>query len=192
MQETIHDDGIEVVHILIGGGELWTAVLANLLRRIPVVSTIIIPEPNIGEFPPPWVVIWINRLITRGSEVVIVNGKAHVPIMQEMYNYPADRIFYCPLGPRNVFLKWSAQDFHEKTGRILFVGRIHKHKGLEYLIKAEPLITKQIPSVRIVIAGQGEDLDRCLGFIQIPNGLKYTMDLFLENWSPNYSRRLQS
>ena len=43
---------------------------------------------------------------------------------------------------------------------ILFFGRIWPYKGLEYLIKAEPLITAKIPEAKIVIAGTGEDFQR--------------------------------
>jgi starch synthase len=165
----IQNDGVDVAHILIGGGELWTAVLANLLKRIPVVSTIIIPKPNIGEFPPPWVVIMVNRLIIHGSDAIIVNGKDHVSMTHKVYNYPVERVYYIPLGPRNVFLKWCVRDLSEENGTILFLGRIHKHKGLEYLIKAQPLISARMPLAHIVIAGQGEDLERCRGLIADPN-----------------------
>ena len=43
---------------------------------------------------------------------------------------------------------------------VLFFGRIWEYKGLEYLIRAEPLITAEVPNVKIVIAGEGEDFDR--------------------------------
>jgi glycosyltransferase involved in cell wall biosynthesis len=48
----------------------------------------------------------------------------------------------------------------EDGDRILFFGRIWEYKGLEYLIRAEPLITAAVPSARIVIAGRGENFDR--------------------------------
>src|SRR5204862_519335 len=35
---------------------------------------------------------------------------------------------------------------------VLFFGRIWEYKGLEYLIRAEPLISAQVPGVKIVIA----------------------------------------
>jgi glycosyltransferase involved in cell wall biosynthesis len=41
----------------------------------------------------------------------------------------------------------------------LFFGRISKYKGLEYLIRAEPLISAMVPEVRFVIAGVGEDIE---------------------------------
>ena len=43
---------------------------------------------------------------------------------------------------------------------VLFHGRIWGYKGLEYLVRAEPLITEAVPEARIVIAGKGEDLTR--------------------------------
>src|SRR4029077_13078117 len=43
---------------------------------------------------------------------------------------------------------------------ILFFERIWEYKGLEYLIRAEPLITSNIPEAKIVIAGVGEDFER--------------------------------
>jgi glycosyltransferase involved in cell wall biosynthesis len=48
----------------------------------------------------------------------------------------------------------------EEDHMILFFGRIWEYKGLEYLIRAEPLITAQVPDAKIVIAGQGEDFAR--------------------------------
>jgi len=168
LAKRIQEDGMELVHILIGAGELWTAVLANLIRQIPVVSTIIIPEPNIGEYPPPRIVVWINRLMVNGSDMVIVNGKNHIEAMQRIYNYPKERVSYIPLGPRNVFLKWIRKDIKEKTGTLLFVGRINKHKGLEYLVKAQPIISKCFPEVHIIVAGLGDDLERCRAMIQDP------------------------
>ena len=43
---------------------------------------------------------------------------------------------------------------------MLFFGRIYRYKGLEYLIKAEPTITKEMPSAKIIIAGTGEDFEK--------------------------------
>jgi glycosyltransferase involved in cell wall biosynthesis len=48
----------------------------------------------------------------------------------------------------------------EDDHQILFFGRIWEYKGLEYLIRAEPLITARVPDARIVIAGRGEDFAR--------------------------------
>lgn len=51
----------------------------------------------------------------------------------------------------------TENNYPEKKNSILFFGRIWRYKGLEYLIRAEPLISKIIPDLNIVIAGKGED-----------------------------------
>jgi glycosyltransferase involved in cell wall biosynthesis len=54
----------------------------------------------------------------------------------------------------------SSPMVEEDEHLILFFGRIWEYKGLEYLIRAEPLISARVPDVRIMIAGQGEDFSR--------------------------------
>lgn len=39
---------------------------------------------------------------------------------------------------------------------ILFVGRLHAAKGVEYLVRAMPVILREVPDARLVIAGEGE------------------------------------
>jgi glycosyltransferase involved in cell wall biosynthesis len=53
----------------------------------------------------------------------------------------------------------AQQEVQEDGHQILFFGRIWEYKGLEYLIKAEPFITAQMPQAKIVIAGRGEEFD---------------------------------
>jgi glycosyltransferase involved in cell wall biosynthesis len=45
--------------------------------------------------------------------------------------------------------------------RVLFFGRICEYKGLQYLLKAAPLIQKSVSRLKIIIAGSGIDLANC-------------------------------
>lgn len=167
VSQCMRDDGIDVAHILVGGGEIWAAVLACLLRDIPVVSTMIIPQHNVGEFPPSFVVSAVNRLLVCGSEVIIVNGRDQVPLVQEMYKVPAARVGYVPLGPCTTLDRWLTKTMAEQAGTVLFFGRITPYKGLEYLVRAQPIITRHVPQARIVVAGSGkEELERCRQMMQ--------------------------
>jgi len=49
---------------------------------------------------------------------------------------------------------------NDDSPTVLFFGRIWEYKGLEYLIRAEPVITARVPGATIVIAGEGEDFGR--------------------------------
>lgn len=143
------------------------AVLACLLRGLPVVATMREPVPNFKDYPPAPVVSAVNRLLAYVSDVTIVNGSNHVAILQNRYKVPASRISYIPLGPRTTAAKWSTRAVSEEPGTILFFGRIARNKGLEYLVRAQPMITRRVPHARIVVAGRGKDeLDRCRPMIQ--------------------------
>lgn len=165
LSRTMHADGADVAHLLVGPGEIWVAVLAWLLRGMPVVSTMIIPEPNVGEHLHKRVVLAINRLLALVSDLIVVNGARQVARVQQLYRIAADRVAYVPLSPRTTAARWPSQNT-EESGTVLFLGAARRHKGLEYLVRAQPLITHQIPHARIVIASYGEDMERCRRMIQ--------------------------
>jgi len=166
IKQTMHEDGIDVAHILIGPGDLWGAALANLLRDMPVTSTMIIPKPNVRESLPDFVIVAINKLLAIGSDIIIVNGESQVDLVRRIYRVPDRRIAYVPLGPRTTAVKWSQLKDTEQPGTVLFFGRAHPHKGLEYLVQAQPIISRQVPQARIVIAAHGEYLEHCRQMIQ--------------------------
>ena len=162
-------DGIEIVHILGGPGEIWLSILACIIKKIPVVSTMIIPSPNIGDDMPSMVGRITNRILCFGSREVIVNGKDQEDWVKKIYRVPADRLTYIPLCPRVTSTKWIQYRVPQQPETLLFFGRAALHKGLEYLIKAERLITEKIPNAHFILACHGKDLKRCRTFIQNEN-----------------------
>jgi glycosyltransferase involved in cell wall biosynthesis len=167
--QTMRDDGVDVVHILMGPGELWFAVLACLVRDIPVASTMVIPKPVrdvLADFVPTFVLPAVSKLLTYGSDVIIVNGINQVAHVQDICGVPASRIVYMPLCARITAVKWAGRRHAEEPGTVLFFGRAGSRKGLEYLVRAQPIITRHVPHARIVIAAHGKDLERCQQMIQ--------------------------
>ena len=88
----------------------------------------------------------------------------HAPQVKELLlqrlDIPSSTVHVIPyvfVGDNTVPVEKKVQD---EEHLILFFGRIWEYKGLEYLIRAEPLITSKVPQAKIVIAGVGEDFDR--------------------------------
>ena len=166
LERTMQEDGVDLIHILLNPGEIWFAILACFLTDIPVVTTMIVPVANAGERLPRSVIWAVNALAVFGSDMVIVNGSDQVDLVKRVYRIPTNRIAYVPLSLYTRAVNWHSDEISEEPGTILFFGRAHLHKGLEYLVKAQPLITKKAPHARILISAHGEDLYRCQQLIR--------------------------
>ena len=162
ISKDMYNDQLDVVHMLMGPAEPWLAVLAHVICKVPVVTTMIVPMPNVGDPLRQWVDP-INKLQIMGSDLVIVNGEGLVNAVQKRYKISSRRIVHIPLGSRTTTLKWldKNRDSTEQSRVVLFFGRADPHKGLEYLIRAQPIITQYVPHARIVIVAHGDDLRRC-------------------------------
>lgn len=146
----------DIIHIQ--GGHPWFSFILPLLhsKRYPLVMTFHDVKPHIGE----------NHLRTRFinycgrtySDKMIVHGEKLKEIMIKKYGIPNENVHVISIGEHNVvpFKKYDRKDLREEGNLILFFGRIYEYKGLKYLIKAEPLITKKMPNAKIIIAGRGE------------------------------------
>ena len=180
LRQTLLADGIDVVHLLVGSGEIWLAVLAWLLYGTPVCSTMIIPKPNVGDKPSAAIVLGVNHFLTWGSDVIVVNGAKQVRLVLHKYRVASDQVHYVPLIPRVSPLRWATKNVAEEPGLILFFGRVDKHKGVEYLVRAQPFITQHIDGARIVIAGRGSEFGRCRQLMPDPTRFELH-DSFVSN-----------
>jgi glycosyltransferase involved in cell wall biosynthesis len=109
------------------------------------------PVTHIGEKTPQRILDWG---FCRAGQIIV-----HVPQMKDLIvkrlHMPGSRVHVVP---HVLCGDDSAQpQTQEEENCILFFGKIAEYKGLEYLIRAEPLITAQAPQTKIVIAGTGED-----------------------------------
>jgi starch synthase len=155
----VHDFKPDIIHLQIGGSIIDFALLP-LLKNIPVVSTFHDVKLHLGEssFLSELMLYW-DRIY---SDQIIVHGKRLKEQMTKEYNLSEDKIHPIAMGECYVapFKRYAKPDLQEDGNLILFFGRIWKYKGLEYLIMAEPLITKEMPDAKIIIAGVGEKFQK--------------------------------
>jgi len=160
----VRDFKPDVVHFQVNNPMLCP--LLPLLRRYPLVATFHDIEPHPGEDQLLDVGSLLYRLTLLTSRVfpdrIFVHGRALKEILVQNYRVPDRKVHVIPIGEHEVtpFTKFEEEGLEPEGHRILFFGRIHRYKGLECLIRAEPLITREIPDARIVVAGTGEDFSR--------------------------------
>src|SRR5262249_2621647 len=91
----------------------------------------------------------------RHAARVIIHGKRLKQVVVEDLRFPSEHVHVIP---HIVLGDSTAQpQVREDDRLILFFGRIWPYKGLEYLIRAETIITARVPNAKIVIAGKEED-----------------------------------
>jgi glycosyltransferase involved in cell wall biosynthesis len=148
----------DVIHVQLG--HLWFNLLAlPLLRRFPLVLTVHDSVIHVGDAATGKTPQWLyDRACYQARERIV-----HAPQVKELLvkrlGIPAETVHVIPYVIVGDVDDTVAQDVHEEP-TVLFFGRIWPYKGLDYLIRAEPLITSKAPHTKIVIAGTGEDFDR--------------------------------
>lgn len=146
----------DVIHLQ--KGHLWFNLALPLLRRYPLVITIHDPRYHVGDRESQKTP---QRIIDFGhhrADGLIVHGRQLKQVVVDELGFPSKIVHVVPmiaLGDGQ-----AHSQVQEDDHQVLFFGRIWEYKGLEYLIRAEPLITAQVPDATIVIAGQGEDFTR--------------------------------
>ena len=133
---------------------MWFNLALPLLRSYPVVITIHDPRHHAGDLESRRTPQWLMDFGYRRASRVIVLGEALKQQVSALFDIAAVKVHVIP----HVAIGSETAPLATKDdGRIiLFFGRIWDYKGLKYLIEAEPLISRAIPDVRIVIAGEGE------------------------------------
>lgn len=139
-------------------GQLWFNLALPLLRRYPLVVTVHDPQPHAGDRDSRTMPTWLMHFGYRQADQLIVHANQMKNVVLEHLNFPPASVHVIPhiaLGNEN-----ADTEVQEAPNQLLFFGRIWAYKGLDYLIRAEPLISARVPDLKIVIAGMGEDMER--------------------------------
>ncbi|MFB3814501.1 MAG: glycosyltransferase family 4 protein [Terriglobales bacterium] len=145
----------DVVHLQ--QGHMWFNLALPVIRQhCPVVLTVHDPRHHVGDRLSRKTPQFVMDFGFRQATEIITHGQQVKQMLVDACRLPATKIHVIP----HHALATGAARKPESSDRpvVLFFGRIWKYKGLEYLIKAEPLITARIRDVVFVIAGEGEDL----------------------------------
>ncbi len=140
----------DILHLETTIGRMGMAL--PLLNSTPLVMTVHDPEPHSGETP------WKKRMIRRvnfgRADHFILHNRSQVPLFCKNNGFAPGRVHYTPIGVLDLYRQW-ANGLETDDGRtVLFFGRLSPYKGLEDLFEAIPLVSREIPEARFVIAGQ--------------------------------------
>jgi len=92
------------------------------------------------------------------ADALISDCEATKRVLIERYHIPAEKIsvIHCAVDSG----KFHCTNLPKKQNCLLYLGRISKRKGIEFLINSMPLVVEQIPDARLLVGGKGECLER--------------------------------
>jgi glycosyltransferase involved in cell wall biosynthesis len=148
----------DVIHLQ--GSNFWFNINRQVCGNVPIVCTIHDPVQHTG-------LPLANRLFQSIAQRIsvsqaaafIVHGQKLRSTLAALHRIPKEAIEVIPHGEFSFYKKMrKPQDGQHTTARggkrVLFFGEVRKNKGLEYLIKAEPLISAEFNDYHITIAGR--------------------------------------
>jgi len=169
------------------GTHLWFDLALPLLGRYPLVFTIHDFKPHPGDRLSQKTPLWVEMFARRRADELIVHSQYLLEIVVQNLRGAARKISVIPHIQIGEELSSVANEGEEHL--VLFFGRIWDYKGLEYLIRAEPLITARVPDARILIAGQGEDFSRYARMMVHPDRFVVHNEFISEARTADYFRR---
>lgn len=146
----------DIIHLQ--KGHPWFNFALYFLKRYCLVTTI--HDVVLLDWPSLRIPAFTYTPPIRTSTLLIVHGQSLKASMVREYHRLADDIHVFPRGVNSIYTRFNTQSVDEERHTIMYFGRIWEYKGIEYLIKAEPLISERVPDVKIVIAGTGEDFQK--------------------------------
>jgi glycosyltransferase involved in cell wall biosynthesis len=173
IQRSLRNFQPDVMHLQ--HGHLYFNLGLPLIRRIPLVVTIHDPRHHAGDMESRKTPQWIMDMGFRRATRVIVHGKKLAESVANQIGISNEKIHVIPHIAIGDVPQDSSDMPHlpaEEPHTILFFGRIWGYKGLEYLIRAQPIISRSVPELKIVIAGEGEDFSRYRELMADPTGFE--------------------
>jgi glycosyltransferase involved in cell wall biosynthesis len=138
----------------------WFTLLVPKFLKAPWVSTVHDVSQHPDELGWQAIPAFLYPLQWHNADQIIVHATSAQKQLLTRHRCLPERVHVIPIGSFNFYHQWADKKLPEQPNTILFFGRIWGYKGLRYLIEAEPLISREIPDVRIIIAGTGEGMEK--------------------------------
>jgi len=166
-----------LVHLQ-AGYPWFNLIMPYVHKKYPFVTTVHDIDTHPGDKESEK--FFFRDMAIRYSDRFIVHGNQLKQAFTMKYKIPHERVDIINHGVYSIYCSYARERVEEEEPYVLFFGRIFDYKGLEYLIRAEPLISRAIPGLKIIIAGRGDHFDKYNKMIV--NREKYTiLNKYIDN-----------
>jgi glycosyltransferase involved in cell wall biosynthesis len=140
----------DIIHF--NGNDLQQLIISIFTSQYPKVHAIHDYIGHSGERNY-WAELF-NKGLFNSNKYKIIHSRGGNYQLQDQTYLQRKRISIIPYGPLEIYKAWANSLLHEENNNILFFGRISLYKGIEYLIRAVPIIKEKFPDVKVILAGE--------------------------------------
>ena len=160
--------------------QIWNIPLIHTYHTIAILKDMLNPY---RDTPERLERIKIEKEILQNINAIITSNPHEKNFLSSTYNYPNEHIFVIPLGvDTTLFRPLPCQDAKNYIGStddkiVLYVGRIHPVKGIEWLIRAFKEVTLEREKLMLMIVGGQYGHDSKNNYLIYLNKLTYELNL---------------
>jgi glycosyltransferase involved in cell wall biosynthesis len=135
-----------------------------LLRRLPIPAIVTCHHTYWQQYTYIRSQFWkriflpFEKMTFRFADSIISDCEDTKRVLIEQYAIPAEKIsvIHCAVDTE----KFHFINMPKKRNSILYIGRIAKRKGIDFLIRSMPLVVQQIPDAQLLVGGKGAYLEK--------------------------------
>jgi len=114
------------------------------------------------------VFIPLERLTYEKVDKIICASRDSKSILAKKYGILSEKILIIPNGTDTKKF-YTITNLGKIPNSLLYVGRIDKRKGLNFLLKSLQVVSKEIPDIQLFVVGTGKQLKRLKRFVKKQN-----------------------
>ncbi len=123
----------------------------------------------------------MQKIILKNCDVCTVNSEATKNEVVRRFPEFSNKLNIIPMGvdtkifSKNNRIKNKFKQYKNKK-IILFVGRLNEQKGVDYLIKAIPIVKNKFPNTLLLVIGEGEykrELEKLVSSLSVNENIKF-------------------
>ena len=120
-------------------------------RKIPLVLNVHDPTPHSGEHN--WRKTLARKLIFPHVHQFVLHNKAQADLFRSNHRIVSDKLTVLYMGAYDIYKEWANKTSKQENDTVLFFGRFSPYKGLGVLYAAIELVARQLPGIRLIVAG---------------------------------------
>lgn len=156
LRNNLMNEGYDFINFI---GNKPLVILLNSITRIKVkFHTIHEPYPHHNTLSKRNLrrrKMYMNLLIRSGSHITVPSDVSYERFVSN-FKIDPDKISIVYFSQLEIYKDYLKKDIPKSDNVILFYGLINKYKGVEVLIDAMKIVIKELPDLKLIIAGKGK------------------------------------